>query len=101
MRVPVQMHDIDRCIVREPQQPVSRVGYIPPGVRHPLQAKVRFNELYVRQSLDRRALRIAGARPHGREHDVDVVSSQRLAQVERISPDAAHRIGGHEDSHAR
>ena len=95
----IQM-DHDRVHARfEVEQPVAGFSHLVPWVVHPFQLKVADRDLQARDVLRREQPIGRRPRPHRRDRGGEAEWGERAGELQRVGPDAAHRVRRHQ--HAR
>src|SRR3954468_10945679 len=96
MTVAVQVHDVGIGLARDLQQPLARGIDIAPRPVHPFELQLAFAESDVAQRGDLPPLLARKAAAHRRDGELYV--RQRTREIERVIPNAAERVGCHENA---
>ncbi len=97
----VEMDDARPQLRGEVEQPFACGSDVAPRIAHPFEPVVALVQRQRPHARRQRALRGAEWRAHRREMDAHAACAEAACELERVVPDAAERVGGHEDAEGR
>src|SRR5579871_4181478 len=96
MKIAIEMDDIGLQFLFDFEQPLPGSFEIVPGILHPLEFEIAFEEIGSGDSGELGALMTIGARPHIRDRDLDTICAERTGQFNEAGPYSTDGVGRHE-----